>query len=96
MVTHMVMFQFEDPLRAAEAVEKLLSMRGKMDSVLEIEAGVDFTRSERSFEVGLITRHRTESDLRSYRLDPIHLEVAAFVKLHASGSAAVDFKSANE
>ena len=93
MVTHMVLFKFDRLADAEEAKQRLLSMRGKVESLLEIEAGVDFTRSGRSFELGLITRHRDREGLDAYRTDPVHLEVAGFIQERSTGAAAVDFES---
>ena len=93
MVTHMVLFKFENPDDATAAVEKLHGMKGRIDSLQDVEAGVDFTRSERSYEVGLITRHADRAALDAYRVDPVHLEVVAFIRPRASGSAAVDFET---
>ncbi len=93
MVTHIVLFKFENQARAEEAVSRLLSMRGKVPSLIEIEAGLDFTRSPRSFEVGLITKHASREDLDAYRVDPFHQTVAEFIREHSSGAAAVDFES---
>ena len=91
MIVHMVMFKFDSMDDARVAVERLLSMRGKVESLVDIEAGVDFTRSERSYEVGLVTKHRTREDLDAYRVDPYHQEVAGFIRDRSSGAAAVDF-----
>jgi hypothetical protein len=93
MVTHMVLFRFDTLSDAEAAVRKLLSMRGRVPSLLDIEAGVDFTRSERSYELGLITRHRKREDLEAYRVDPVHQEVAAFIRERSTGAAAVDFET---
>lgn len=93
MVTHVVLFKFDRMDDAQQAVQRLLSMRGRVPSMLEVEAGIDFTRSARSFEVGLVTRHNTRSDLEAYQVDPVHQEVAQFIRAHSSGAAAVDFES---
>ncbi|HXS18254.1 MAG TPA: Dabb family protein [Polyangiaceae bacterium] len=93
MVTHLVLFKFERMQDAEEAVDRLRSMRNRIPGLLEIEAGVDFTRSARSFEVGLLTRHTSRADLEAYQVDPLHQEVAAFIRAHSSGAAAVDFET---
>jgi hypothetical protein len=93
MVTHMVLFNFERATDAEEAQKRLLEMRGKVPGLLEIEAGVDFTRGERSFELGLITRHPDRAALDAYRVHPVHLEVARFIQERSRGAAAVDFES---
>lgn len=94
MVTHVVLFQFESPEDAQASVDKLLAMKGRVPSLLGLEAGVDFTRSERSYEVALITRHADRSALEAYRTDPVHLEVVQFIKGKTAGSVAVDFETA--
>lgn len=93
MLTHVVLFKFESMQDAHEAVERLLSMRGRVPLLLEVEAGVDVTRSTRSFEVALVTRHNTRADLETYQIDPVHQEVAQFIRSRSSGAAAVDFES---
>lgn len=91
MVTHMVLFKFKNSEDAQASVEKLLGMKGRIASLSDIEAGIDFTRSERSYDVGLITRHPDRAALDAYRVDPVHLEVVDFIKGKTSGSVAVDF-----
>lgn len=93
MITHIVLFKFENVSHAKEAVEKLLSMNGRVPSLTGIEAGLDVSRSTRSYEVGLITRHNSLEDLEAYQIDPVHQQVAAFIRQHSSGAAAVDFTS---
>ncbi len=93
MVTHMVLFKFANPEDAKASVQKLLGMKGRIESLTDIEAGLDFTGSERSFDVGLITRHPDRAALDAYRVDPVHLEVVEFIKGKTTASAAVDFET---
>jgi len=93
MITHIVLFKFGAASDATEAVRLLLSMKGRVPSLVDVEAGLDVTKSARSFDVGLITRHRTRDDLDAYQKDPVHLEVAAFIKERSTGAAAVDFET---
>jgi hypothetical protein len=93
MVTHIVLFKFSQASDAKAAVDLLLGMRGRVPSLLELEAGLDFTRSPRSYEVGLITRHHSRDDLAAYQVDPVHQEVARFIRERAEGAAAVDFET---
>lgn len=92
MVTHVVLFKFQDLTDAEEARVRLLSMKGRVVGLQDIEAGVDFTRSERSHELALITRHVDRASLDAYRIDPVHLEVAAFINARSTGAVAVDFE----
>ena len=93
MVTHLVFFKFASLEIAEEAKEQLLAMAGKIPGMQSIEAGVDFTRSERSFDLGLVTRHDDREALAVYQGHPVHQEVVKFIRARAQGSAAVDFES---
>ncbi len=57
MVTHIVMFKLTDPSpeNLATTHEKLLSMQGKIAELRHLEAGVDVIRSERSYDIALVT-----------------------------------------
>lgn len=93
MITHLVMFKFEFAGDAAEARDRLLKMKGRISGMIDLEAGLDFTRSDRSCDLALITRHNRREDLEAYRVDPVHLEVVEFIKGRATASSAVDFES---
>jgi hypothetical protein len=93
MITHLVMFKFKSADDAAEARERLLAMKGRISGMLDLEAGLDFIHSDRSYDLALITRHNQREDLEAYRVDPVHQEVVEFIKGRATGSCAVDFES---
>jgi hypothetical protein len=93
MVTHLVFFRFSDPADAAESQRRLLGLRGQIPGMQSLEAGLDFTRSERSFDLGLVTRHDSREALDAYQVHPLHREVAAFIRSKMTGSAAVDFEA---
>ena len=91
MLTHIVLFRFENMEEAEEAGRRLRAMDGRIPSLLGVEAGVDTTRSPRSHELALITRHEDSEGLDAYQVHPVHQEVVAYIKSTASGSVAVDF-----
>jgi hypothetical protein len=91
MLTHIVCFRFNDLDHAAEAAKRLLSMKGRIPSLLDIEAGVDTTRSDRCWELGLITRFADREGLSAYATHPAHLEVVEYIRAHAEASIVVDF-----
>lgn len=93
MVTHLVMFKFKKVDDAVEARDRLLRMKGRISGMVDVEAGLDFTRSERSYDLALVTRHSRREDLEAYRVDPVHQEVVEFIKGRATASCAVDFES---
>jgi Stress responsive A/B Barrel Domain len=93
MLTHVVFFKFPDLEVAREAQARLLSMQGRIPSLLSIEAGVDVTRSGRSYDLALITRHADVAGLDAYQVHPAHEVVVQFVRSASTGSVAVDFIS---
>jgi len=92
MVTHIVLFRFEEAADAAEARRQLLELAGQIPGMTKLEVGLDFTRSARSFELGLITRHESRAALEAYQVHPEHVRVATFIRSKIAGSAAVDFE----
>ncbi len=95
MITHLVFFKLTDPsaenLSATRA--KLLSMEGQISLLRHLEAGVDVIRSERSYDVALITRFDSMEDLQAYQVHPYHAgEVVPFMKSVCSSILAVDYE----
>lgn len=95
MLTHVVCFRFDSLEDAAGARDRLLAMAGRIPTLQGIEAGVDTTRSERSYELALLTRHADRAGLDAYAVHPVHQEVVAWIKARARGSVAVDFETAS-
>lgn len=96
MTTHLVFFKLTDPsvenLAATRA--KLLSMDGQIPFLRYLEAGIDVIRSERSYDVALITRFDSLDDLQAYQVHPYHAgEVVPFMKSVCSSIVAVDYES---
>ena len=93
MLTHIVLLRFENMSDAQEGKKRLLSMKNKIPAMLDIEAGVDVTRSQRAYELALITRHANQEGLDAYQDHPAHQKVLEYLKTHSSGSVSVDFVS---
>lgn len=96
MITHIVFFKLAEqtPEKIAAVRDKLLSMQGKIDLLRHLEAGVDLIRSERSYDVALITKFDSLDDLQAYQVHPYHAgEVVPFMKANCSSVVAVDFES---
>jgi hypothetical protein len=92
MLTHIVCFKFADPAHAEEACRRLLSMKGQIPSLLGLEAGLDVTRGNLSYDVGLVTRHEDVAGLQAYVVHPVHEAVAAYIRSVCTARVAVDFQ----
>lgn len=96
MVTHIVLFKLTDPTaeKIAAVRDKLLSMQGRIDLLRHLEAGNDVIRSERSYDVALLTRFDSLDDLQAYQVHPYHAnEVVPFMKANCSSIVAVDYEA---
>ncbi|MEZ4316304.1 MAG: Dabb family protein [Myxococcota bacterium] len=90
-MTHVVFFRFPDLEVAREAAARLRSLEGRVPTLASIEVGVDELRTQRSWDVCLITRFADLAGMEAYQEHPAHLEVAAYIRAHAVGAAAVDW-----
>ena len=93
MITHIVMMKFTEADSAAQARELLYGLVGKVPTLLELQAHLDITRSDRSYDLVLLTRHADAQGLSDYQAHPAHVEVGAWLKAHAAHLAVVDFNS---
>lgn len=96
MITHIVFFRFHDPTPANlnATKEKLESMRGKIPQLRHLEVGIDVIRSERSYDLALVTKFDSLEALQAYQVHPYHAgEVIPHMKGVAAASAAVDYES---
>lgn len=96
MITHIVFFKLADPTPAnlAATRDMLLSMEGKVEMLRHLEAGVDFVRSERSYDIALYTKFDSKADLDAYQVHPYHAgTVVPHMKSVCSSVVAVDYES---
>ena len=94
MIKHIVCFKLKDnsPEECQKAKDVLMSMKGKVPMIKQIEVGIDFLHSERSYDIILqVTLEKSELD--NYKNDPYHCNV---VKKHMhsvrESSVAVDYE----
>lgn len=94
MIKHIVCFKLKD--NSKENVEKtaeiLRSMEGRVDLIRDIEVGVDFLHSERSYDIILQVTLDDENALEQYQNDEYHCSVVK-KHMHAvrESSVAVDY-----
>ena len=81
MIKHIVCFKLKDNSDSSknETRDILLSMEGRVPMVREIEVGVDFLKSARSYDIILQVKLDDAQALDAYQEDPYHVDV---VKKH--------------
>ncbi len=94
MVVHMVMFKFLDKNKQQNILEtknKLESLKKDIDTIVDLDAGIDINRGSRAYDMGLIVTFKTEDDLKQYATHPKHLEVLEFIRNVTEQSVVVDY-----
>jgi len=72
--------------------EKLMSMKGKIESLKEIEVGLNFAKSQRAYDIALITVFEDKEGLKNYATHKVHLPIIEFLKSIDTVTKVVDFK----
>jgi hypothetical protein len=96
MITHIVFFKLSDPAqeKIAQTRDMLLSMEGNIPQLRHLEVGVDVIRSERSYDLALVTKFDSRDELQAYQVHPYHAgTVVPHMKSVCSSIAAVDYES---
>lgn len=94
MVKHMVMWRMKPDVTEAQMMEMkalLEGLIGKVESLLEIEVGVDYQRNEASSDLCLSSLFNDEAGVKTYATHPEHLKVVAVVKPWIAERRVVDF-----
>lgn len=94
MVKHIVMYKLKEATEqnANEMRDVFLSMKGKIDVLKDINAGVDILHTDRSFDVVLECVFESEEDMNTYQNHPVHIPVKEYVKARIEKAHAVDYK----
>ena len=94
MVKHIVMFKLLDKNKTnvEKAVNALKSLEGNIDVLRSVEIGVNFTESERSYDIVLTTEFDNREGLSIYGPHPKHLPAVEIIRSLCSGSVVVDYE----
>ena len=95
MIKHIVCFKLKDNSyeKCLEAKEVLLSMKGNVSLLVDINVGIDFLHSERSYDIILETVFNTKEDLQLYQVDKYHCEIVKkYMHAVRESSIAIDYE----
>lgn len=94
MLTHVVLFKFK-PETTGDQIQQLVEGLGglphQIEEIREFRFGADVIRSERSYDLGLVSSFDDREALQRYQVHPEHQKVVAIVKAITSSVVAVDF-----
>jgi quinol monooxygenase YgiN len=94
MLTHVVLFKFKPETSAADAARLETELNGLPAVIAEIRefrVGRDVVRSERSYDLALVSAFEDLAAMQRYQVHPAHQAVVALVKTLCAGVVAVDF-----
>ena len=93
MIRHIVLFKIKDEYKdeIPQLVKNFYGMKGKIEGMLDLEAGQDVLHSGRSYDLALITVFDNMASFEAYQTHPVHLPVKARMHEVRSASVACDY-----
>lgn len=91
MVKHVVIYKLKDSNDSIKLKETFLSMKGKIDELLEINVGIDMLKITRSYDVCLECVFNSLDDMAKYKSNAVHLKIKDFVHSVVLESHSVDY-----
>lgn len=92
MIKHIVCHKYTDPAQAEIIAPMLRGLVGQVPGLLRMEAGADFLRSNRSYDLALAADLESREALAVYAEHPAHLKVKEYIHQHLQSSVSVDFE----
>ncbi len=100
MIKHIVMWRLKDSALGNEKAgnarlvrEKLEALRGRIPGLLRLEVGLDFSATDNSAEVVLVTEFESREALAAYQAHPEHQAVVVFVSQVVTERRLVDYET---
>lgn len=93
MIRHIVLFKIKEEFKAEipQLVKNFYTMKGKVEGLLDLEAGADILGSERSYDLALICTFADRASFDAYQTHPAHMPVKKRMHEVREGSVACDF-----
>lgn len=94
MIRHIVLFTIKDEYKSEipQLVENFKGMKGRIEGMVDLQAGADFLHSARSYDIALTTVFDSREAFEAYQTHPVHMPVKKRMHEVRSGSVACDFE----
>jgi purine/pyrimidine-nucleoside phosphorylase len=97
MIKHIVFFKLPENFTKKDLfVEKLNNLKNDIDLIKALEVGINFTDSDRAFDISLTIIVSTKEALAEYAVHEKHLPVVEFIKSNKIETKVVDFEIAKQ
>lgn len=80
----------------SKARDVLLSMKGKIEVLRDVQVEVDIRHGPSSYDIMLITKFETMKDLDSYLIHPLHVDVSRYISTVLESGASLCYESKEE
>ena len=93
VIRHIVMFRIKDEYKdeIPQLVENFRGMKGRIEGMLDLEAGQDILGSERSYDLALTTVFQDRAAFDAYQTHPLHMPIRKRMHEVRESSVACDF-----
>ena len=94
MIRHIVLFRLKDksPENLKATAELFYSLRGQVPGLISVETGVDFYRTERSYDIALVCTFTDRAALEAYQTHPAHVPIRKHMHEIRESSVACDYE----
>lgn len=96
MIKHIVSWKIneqEDKQSVANEIKtRLESLAGKIEEIIKIEVGIDYSNTEMSADIVLYSEFASKENLDRYQVNPLHQEVGAYIKSKTNSRTLVDYE----
>jgi hypothetical protein len=87
---------FDKMANMVKAKEMFEALPSKMDWTTSLEAGFDFNRGAKSFDLCVRVTFKTRNALMWYTSEPVHTEIQKFLEEVTTASQVVDYEVDDE
>jgi len=91
MIKHLVMWTLHDKNDALKVKTVLEALQDKVPSIIEIEVGIDISKTDASADVVLYSTFADEAALEAYKMHPDHQAVLPMMSKVAAARKVVDY-----
>lgn len=94
MIRHIVLFKIKEEYKGEipQLVRNFYGMKGRIEGMLDLEAGQDILHSDRSYDLALVTLFENRAAFDAYQAHPVHQPVRKRMHEVREGSVACDFE----
>jgi hypothetical protein len=95
MIKHIVMWRLKEENKEKNALilqEKLMNLMGVIPEIIDMEVGINVNSADSCFDVVLSSLFVNMEELGKYQVNPLHREVAEYLKTIQLEKAFVDYE----